>query len=85
MTKPFPHPSDLLGVDKDKIFKFYNSLVSCQYFFTEIVHANKGTIDMRHIKQHFNSKAWVGSPGLTQGLGRAKIQLFQNMVMLHIK
>ena len=38
--------------------------------FTEILHADRGTIDMKHIKQDFNSKAWVGPPGWTKGVGQ---------------
>ena len=37
---------------------------------------------MKHIKQDFSPKAWVQRP---RGGAKGKIQLFQNMVMLHIK
>ena len=41
---------------------------------------------MKHIKQDFSLKAWVQSPGVDLGGGtKAKIKLFRNMVMLHIK
>ena len=41
---------------------------------------------MKHIKRDFSLKAWVQAPGVNLG-GRAeaKIYLFQNMFMLHIK
>ena len=39
---------------------------------------------MKHIKRDFRSKAWVSTPGWTWGCRKVKIQLFQNMVMLHI-
>ena len=39
---------------------------------------------MKHIKRNFRSKAWVHPLGLGGGT-EAKIQLFQNMVMFHIK
>ena len=41
---------------------------------------------MKHIKRDFSLKAWVRAPGVDFGGGaEAKIKLFQNMVMLHIK
>ena len=41
---------------------------------------------MKHIKRDFSLKAWVQAPGVDFGGGaEAKIKLFQNMVMLHIK
>ena len=41
---------------------------------------------MKHIKRDFSLKAWVQAPGVDFGDGaEAKIKLFQNMVMLHIK
>ena len=50
-----------------------------------MLHADRGTfivtIIMKHIKHDFRSKAWVQPFGWT----KAKIQLFQNMVMLLIK
>ena len=43
-------------------------------------------MDMKHIKQDFSLKAWVQSPAMDLGgVAKAKIKLFQNMVMLHIK
>ena len=41
---------------KGQIFKFCNDTVSCQYF-TEILHADKGTIVIKHIKQDLSLKA----------------------------
>ena len=41
---------------------------------------------MKHIKQGLSLNAWVQSPGVNLGGGaKAKIEPFQNMVMLHIK
>ena len=41
---------------------------------------------MKHIKWDFSLKAWVRASGLDLGGGaEAKIKLFQNTVMLHIK
>ena len=43
-------------------------------------------IDMEHIKRDFSLKAWVRVRLVDLGAGgEAKIKLFQNMVMLHIK
>ena len=55
-------------------------------FLAEILHAGRGAIDMKHIKWDFSLKAWVPSPGVALGDGaEAKIKLFQNTDMLHIK
>ena len=68
------------------IFKFHNNLRQLSIFFAEILHAGRGAIDIRHIKQDFSLKAWVESPGVDLGSGaEAKIKYFWNMVMLHIK
>ena len=41
---------------------------------------------MKHIKLDFSLKAWVQSPGVDfGGRAEARIKLFRNMVMLHIK
>ena len=41
---------------------------------------------MKHIKREFTLKAWVRAQGVDSGDGaKAKIKLFQNMIMLHIK
>ena len=54
--------------------------------FAEILHAGRVAIDMKHIKRDFSLKAWVRAPWVDLGGGaEAKIKLFQNMVMLHIK
>ena len=45
--------------------------------FPETLHAGRAAIDMKHIKRDF----WVDLGGEAE----AKIKLFQNMVMLHIK
>ena len=55
-------------------------------FFAEILHAARAAIDMKHIKRDFTLMAWVRAKGVDSGDGaEAKIKLFQNMVMLHIK
>ena len=55
-------------------------------FFAEILHTGRAAIDMKHIKQDFSFKAWVGACWMDLGGGaEVKIKLFQNMVMLHIK
>ena len=54
--------------------------------FAEILRAGRAAIDMKHIKRDFSLKAWVGASSVDLGGGaEAKIKLFQNMVMLHIK
>ena len=63
-----PHPPDPLGVVKGQIFKFRNNSVRCQYF-TEISHADRGTINLKHITRDFRSKTCVRSPGWTMGVG----------------
>ena len=41
---------------------------------------------MKHIKEDLSLKAWIRSPGVELGgWAEAKIKLFQNMFMLHIK
>ena len=55
-------------------------------FFAEILHAGRAAIDMKHIKLDFRLKAWVRVRWVDLGGGaEAKIKIFQNMVMLHIK
>ena len=55
-------------------------------FFAEILHAGRAAIDMKHIKRDFSLKAWVRVRWMDlRGWAEAKIKLFQNMVMLHIK
>ena len=54
--------------------------------FAEILHAGRAAIDMKHIKRDFSLKALVRASLVDLGGGaEAKIKLFQNMVMLHIK
>ena len=50
------------------------------------MHAGRAAIDMKHIKRDFSLKAWARVRWVDLGGGaEAKIKLFQNMVMLHIK
>ena len=54
--------------------------------FAEILHAGRAAIDMKIIKRVFSLKALVRALWVDLGGGaKAKIKLFQNMVMLHIK
>ena len=54
--------------------------------FTEISHADRGTINIKHNNCDFRSKAWVQPPGWTYGWSqKVKFQFFQCMVMLRIK
>ena len=54
--------------------------------FAEILHAGREAIYMKHIKRNFSLKALVQACLVDLGVGaEAKIKLFQNMVMLHIK
>ena len=86
VIKVLSHPADPLGGVKGQIFKFCNNS-RLSIFFTEISHADIGTINMKHIKHDFRSKARDShSLGGHRGWGqKVKIQLFQNNVMLHIK
>ena len=62
----FTHPDPEGGV-KGHVFKFCNNSVSCQYF-KELSHADRGTINTKHIKRDFRSKACV-SPLRTSVVG----------------
>ena len=48
--------------------------------FTEISHADRGTINMKHIEHDFRLKAWFRPPG-----GGNQNSTFEKMVMLYIK
>ena len=77
---PPPPPPDPIGGVKGQIFKFPNNSVSCQYFFMEISHADRGTINMKHIKRDFRSKAcvltlWVN---LVVGVKRSKFNFSEH-------
>ena len=47
---------DPIGGVRGQVFKFCNNSVSCTQFFTEISHADRGTIHMKHIKSDLRSK-----------------------------
>ena len=51
--KNLPPPPDPLGGVKGQILKFHFNSVSCHYFFTDISPADRGTINMKHIKGDF--------------------------------
>ena len=63
VIKFYPDPLDWA---KDQIFKFHN--ISVVNIFTEISDADKGPIDMKHVKQDFSLKAWVRPPGGLEGI-----------------
>ena len=46
--------------------------VSVVNILTEILHADRGTIDMEHIRLDFSFKSWIRIPGWTCGLGRGQ-------------
>ena len=54
--------------------------------FAEILHAGRAAKAMNNIKRDFSLKAWVRVRWVDLEVGaEAKIKLFQNMDMLHIK
>ena len=57
----YPTPLTPLVESKVQYLKLGNSWVNCQYF-TEILYAGRGTIDMKHIRQVFSLKAWYSNP-----------------------
>ena len=40
------------------------------------MHVDRGTIDMKHVKQDFSFNPWVGSPGWTLGWDRGQRSTF---------
>ena len=55
-------------------------------FFTELSHADRSKIIMKHIKRDLDQRHWSDPLGGLRGRGqKLKIQLLPNMVMLHIK
>ena len=84
-SKFYPTP---LTPPKGSKVKYLNFAITTAIvnIFAEILHASRAAIDMKHIKWDFSLKAWVRAPGVDFWVGAvAKIKLFQNMVMLHIK
>ena len=68
--------------------KYFNNAITKAIvnIFSEILHEDRAAIYMKHIKWDFSLKAWVRVRLVDLGGGaEAKIKLFQNMVMLHIK
>ena len=60
----------------------------CFFSFLKVVilHIKLNWKKCKHIKQDFSLEAWVPVGWVDLGVGaKAKIKLFQNMVMLHIK
>ena len=51
-----PRPLTLKAASKVKYFNFAITKSVVDFFFTEITHAMRGTIDMKHIKGEFSSK-----------------------------
>ena len=71
---------------KVKYLNFAIIIRQLSILFAEILHADRGAIDMKHINRDLSLKAWVRSPWVDlRGGAEAKSKLFQNMVMLHIK
>ena len=82
-VKILPHCFNLTNGVKSQIL-----LRHLLILFAEILHADRGAIDMKHIQRDFSLKAWFRSPGVggpIRGLAEAKSKIFRNMVMLHIK
>ena len=85
VSKYYPTPLTPRKGSKVKYFNFAITKVVVN-IFAEILHAGRGAIYMEYLKQDFSLNAWVQSPGVDLGDGaKAKINLFRNMVMLHIK
>ena len=78
----------LLTPPKGSKIKYLNFAITKAIgnIFAEILHAGRATIDMKHIKRDFSLKVYVRASEVDLGGGaEAKIKIFQNMVMLHIK
>ena len=60
-TPTTPDPLDWI---KGQIFEFCNKWKSFINIFTENSHADRSTIDMKHIKYDFSLKIWVDPNGL---------------------
>ena len=85
-VKGFTPP--LLTLPKGSKVKYLNFAITeaIVNIFAEILHTGRAAIDMKHIKWDFSLKPWVRASWVDLGDGtEAKIKLFQNMVMLHIK
>ena len=65
VIKILPQPPDPLGGLKGQIFKLAIELSKTSIFFTEISHADRDTVNMKHIKRDFRSKSCVLPPGWT--------------------
>ena len=69
-----PHPPEHLGGVKGQILEFHNYSKAVNVF-TESLLADRGTINMKHIKRDFRLKACVSPPGWTLGMGsKSKIR-----------
>ena len=85
-VKVLPHPP--LTPPKGSEVKYFNFSITKAIIniFSETLHAGRAAIDMKYIKWDFSLKAWVRAPWVDLGgMAEAKIKLFQNMVMSHIK
>ena len=85
VSKFYPTP---LTPPKGSKVKYLNFAITKAIIniFAEFLRAGRAAIDMKHIKKDFSLKAWVQAPWVDLGgVAKAKIKLFQNMVMLHIK
>ena len=74
----------LMG-SKVKYFNFAITMAIVN-IFVEILNSDRAAIDMKHIKRDFSLKALVRVRWVDlRGSAEAKIKLFPNMIMLHIK
>ena len=81
------YPTPLTPPKGSKVKYFYFAIIKAFVnIFAEISRVGRAAIDMKHLKRDFNLKAWVRVRWVDLGGGaEAKIKLFQNMVLLHIK
>ena len=71
-----PNPLILKVGSKVKNFNFI-MIKAVVIFFTEILHAGRGVIDMKHIKWDFSLKPWVQFHGVDLGVGPSpKLKFF---------
>ena len=81
------YPTPLTPPKRSKV-KYFNFAITQAIvnIFAEILHADSAAVNMKHIEWDSSIKArvrvrWVD----LRGGAEAKIKIFQNMVMLHIK
>ena len=83
LIKILPHP--LVG-SKVKYLNFTITQSVVNILFTEISHADRNTINKKHLNVIFYRRPVPDAlGGLRVGVKTLKFIVFQNMVMLHIK